>query len=248
MALSAIGGARAGGLRTRPTLGERRPVLQAQFSYVGLRPEATMRTGAEFLLGVIAAFPYAIHTVLTDEPCYRDSPNATYRSHLIDRVCRAHGIARELTKPYHPWTNGQAERMVRPVKEATVQRFHYDTHDALAAHLAAFLTAYNFAKHLKALRWRTPFKVDQHRVAQHRQECGRRHAFSSLDRGGKEGGAQQLLSDEVMQNFVRAPVGAGEGHLGWRSGRDMDACLPVQQPHSHASYYSGDAAMRTPRS
>ncbi|HEX6016230.1 MAG TPA: hypothetical protein VFY87_31385, partial [Geminicoccaceae bacterium] len=30
---------------------------------------------------------------------------------------------------------------------------------ALKAHVLAFVRAYNFAKHLKALRWRTPFQT-----------------------------------------------------------------------------------------
>jgi hypothetical protein len=83
---------------------------------------------------------------------------------MFNRVCRAHGIAHKLTKPYHRWTNSQAaarppERIVRTVKEATVRTFHCDTLAGLAAHLGAFVTAYNFAKHLKGLRWRTPFQA-----------------------------------------------------------------------------------------
>ncbi len=137
-----------------------------QFAYAELHPQATMLTGAAFLRGVLAAFPYAIHTVLTDtgtafanQPRYRSGPTATFGGHPFDRVCRAHGIAHTLTKPYHPWTNGQAERMVRTVKDATVKAYHYETRDALSAHVRAFITAYNFAKHLKALRWRTPFRA-----------------------------------------------------------------------------------------
>jgi len=46
--------------------------------------------------------------------------------------------------------------MNRTVKEATIKAFHYPD---LKTHVLAFVSAYNFAKHLKALRWRTPFKA-----------------------------------------------------------------------------------------
>jgi transposase InsO family protein len=126
----------------------------------------TKRNGAAFLREVVAAFPYQIHTVLTDNgmafadlPRYRDGPTARWMGHIFDRVCGEHGIEHRLTKPYHPWTNGQAERMNRTVKEATVKVFHYPDLDVLEAHVLAFVRAYNFAKHLKALRWRTPFQA-----------------------------------------------------------------------------------------
>ena len=89
----------------------------------------------------------------------RDGATARWMGHIFDRVCREHGIEHKLIKPYHPWTNGQAERMNRTVKEATVKAFHYPDLDVLKAHVLAFVTAYNFAKHLKALRWRTPFQA-----------------------------------------------------------------------------------------
>ena len=80
---------------------------------------------------------------------------------MFDRVCREHGIEHRLTKPYHPWTNGQAERMNRTIKDATVKAFHYENLESLKAHVLAFVAAYNFAKHLKALQWRTPFEAIQ---------------------------------------------------------------------------------------
>ena len=41
--------------------------------------------------------------------------------------------------------------MNRTIKEATVQRYYYETHEQLRSHLADFVTAYNFARRLKTL-------------------------------------------------------------------------------------------------
>ncbi|MGH6836555.1 MAG: integrase core domain-containing protein, partial [Methylocella sp.] len=62
------------------------------------------------------------------------------------------------TKVNHPWTNGQVERMNRTIKDATVKRYYYQSHDHLKPHLHAFLMAYNFAKRLKALNGLTAYE------------------------------------------------------------------------------------------
>jgi hypothetical protein len=49
--------------------------------------------------------------------------------------------------------------MNRTIKDATIKAFHYDSLASLKAHVVAFVAAYNFAKHLKALRWRIPFEA-----------------------------------------------------------------------------------------
>jgi Integrase core domain len=46
--------------------------------------------------------------------------------------------------------------MNRTIKDATVKRFYYETRDELRAHLADFVTAYNFARRLKTLKGLTP--------------------------------------------------------------------------------------------
>lgn len=84
-----------------------------------------------------------------DLPKNRDGFTARWRGHPFDRLCLEHGIEHRLTKPNHPWTNGQVERMNRTLKEAAVRRYHYETHRQLEDHLAVFLDAYNFAKRLK---------------------------------------------------------------------------------------------------
>jgi transposase-like protein len=107
----------------------------SKFTYVEFHESAGKTAGSAFLRNVIAAFPYKIHKVLTDNgmafadlPKNREGPTRRFLgSHIFDRICLEHGIEHRLTKPYHPWTNGQAERMNRTVKDATIKTFHYET-------------------------------------------------------------------------------------------------------------------------
>ena len=73
-------------------------------------------------------------------------------------ICDANEIEYRLTKPNHPWNNGQVERMKRTIKNSTVKRYHYDSNDQLRSHLADFLDAYNFARRLKTLSGLTPYE------------------------------------------------------------------------------------------
>jgi len=123
--------------------------------------KATKLAAAAFLKVLVKAVPYKVHTVLTDNGVQfvqRDR-SGDFVAHVFGRVCDEHGIEHRLTKPYHPWTNGQAERMVRTIKDATTHTFHYGSIDDLRRHVRDWLSAYNFAKQLKALRFRTPFEA-----------------------------------------------------------------------------------------
>ena len=117
---------------------------------------ADRRTAWKFLEHLPEAVPYRIHTILTDygiqfaeQP--RNRNTACSRQMRFDMICEANGIEHRLTRPTPPWTNGQVERMNRTIKDATVKRFHYDSHDQLRSHLADFMAAYTFARGLKTL-------------------------------------------------------------------------------------------------
>jgi hypothetical protein len=81
-----------------------------------------------------------------------------FLAHSFELACAQNDIDHRLTKPCHPWTNGQVERMNRTLKDATVRRYYDDTHDQLRGHLSDVLAAYNFARRLKTLRGLTPYK------------------------------------------------------------------------------------------
>jgi len=59
--------------------------------------------------------------------------------HAFEAACVDLDIEHRLTKappsrggkPRRPWTNSQVERMNRTIKEVTVKRYHYETHDQL---------------------------------------------------------------------------------------------------------------------
>ena len=146
----------------------------SKFAFTELHAKATTRVAADFLHALVKAVPYKIHTVLTDNGTHFTDPRGgtwspaeikqmierkePFRAHAFEYACSLADIDHRLTKPKHPWTNGQVERMNRTIKEATVRRFHYDTADQLRSHLADFVTAYNFAKRLKTLKGLTPYE------------------------------------------------------------------------------------------
>jgi transposase-like protein len=99
----------------------------SKFAFVELHEKAKTATARDFLHRLIAAVPYTIRTVLTDNGIHFKTPGA----------------------------GGSA---VPLIKEATVKRFYYETHDQLREHLANFVAAYNFAKRLKTLQGLTPYE------------------------------------------------------------------------------------------
>ena len=145
----------------------------SKFAFAQLVEKANRVTASAFLVALNEAVPYKIHTVLTDcpkgtlrvngiqfryPPRHANGPTARYMTHMFDMRCRENGIEHRFTKINHPWTNGQVERMNRTLKDATVKRFHYDSHDQLRRHLKDFIDAYNFGRRLKTLKGLTPYE------------------------------------------------------------------------------------------
>ncbi|GFY79997.1 transposase, putative [Trichonephila inaurata madagascariensis] len=132
----------------------------SKFTYVELHNTATKPIAAEFLRNLIKTLPYKIHTILTDNGIqFTNQKRHKYAfKHIFDRVCTDNSIEHRLTKVSHPWTNGQVERMNKTLKNATVKKYYYQSHQQLKEHLYDFVMAYNYAKRLKTLKGLTSFE------------------------------------------------------------------------------------------
>ena len=136
----------------------------SKYVYASVYDRKTNQTAVEFLKELLEIVPYKIHTILTDNGRQFTIPVRSKKSSLsiFDKLCEKEGIRHKLTKPYHPWTNGQVERMNRTIKKATVYLCYYVSSEKLKRHLYAFLNAYNFAKRLKTLKGLTPYEFIKH--------------------------------------------------------------------------------------
>jgi Integrase core domain len=107
---------------------------------------------------------------------------------------------------------GKVERMNGAIKDATVKRYFYETHDQLRTHLRDFVDAYNFARRLKTLRGLTP-----------------RIRLQSLD----------FRASEIQTQS--APPNAGTAHLANCGPRRSSVPLSVDADAAHAIGWPHDS-------
>jgi transposase InsO family protein len=100
----------------------------SKFAFVRLVENAGKMEAAQFLRDLIAAAPYKVHTVPTDNGTHFTTPGNTsspaplikeamargeiFRTHSFELACAPNDIDHRLTKPRHPWTNGQVVNAV----------------------------------------------------------------------------------------------------------------------------------------
>jgi hypothetical protein len=80
----------------------------SKFAFAQLVEKANRVMASAFLVALIEAVPYKIHTVLTDNgiqfrypPRSADGPTARYMTHMFDMRCRENGLEHRFTKIKH---------------------------------------------------------------------------------------------------------------------------------------------------
>ena len=141
-----------------------------KYCFAKLYKDQTGKTATNFLKELIEKMPYKMDIILTDNGKQFVYTSSSYdklninnesddkKKSSFTELCISNKIEHRQTLAYHPWTNGQVERINRTIKSATIKKYYYEDHEKLQKHLNIFLNAYNYAKPLKTLKGYTPYE------------------------------------------------------------------------------------------
>ena len=122
--------------------------------------EQTSAHATQFLERVVAALPYRVEAVMTDNGLAFSMKHAFHSDRLtrFQQACRSLGIEHKLLRPYRPQCNGKVERFFRTVDDECLNIQPLFTSKARARALDEFLWFYNHQRPHLSLRGKTPFQ------------------------------------------------------------------------------------------
>jgi len=120
-------------------------------TYLELRSGLGAEDCAAFVRNAVSAFDamgIRVRRVLTD--------NGTGYKKIFAAACADAGIRWTRTKPYHPWTNGRAERFIRTLQRECLYQQHLETGEERRYLLQRWLAFYNSDRPHRALGGLSP--------------------------------------------------------------------------------------------
>ena len=117
-------------------------------------PDKTAWSAAIFLDIALGRLPFTI------EHHYSDN-GGEYRGgidHPFRAACLRYGIQQQFTKPYHPWTNGKAERVIKTLLKEWLQQQLFFSYEQRRLALYIFVDWYNHERPHMSLNNLTPVK------------------------------------------------------------------------------------------
>jgi transposase InsO family protein len=128
-----------------------------------IRPHRTSGDAVIFLEQVVAALPYRIEAVMTDNDLIFTMRHAFHsqRQTRFEQACRSLGIEHWLAQPHHPQSNGKVERFFRTLDEECFLLRDPGCSELRIRDLEEFLWYYNHQRPHLSLRGLTPVQRRQ---------------------------------------------------------------------------------------
>jgi transposase InsO family protein len=124
----------------------------SRYAYVEILPDEKRYTATAFWVRAVRAFRQRgirVERVLTDN-------GGAYRSRPFRKACRWLGITAKRTRPYHPQTNGKAERVIQTLLRKWAYAVPYANSEHRRTALTTWLRFYNEERPHASLQRQTP--------------------------------------------------------------------------------------------
>lgn len=144
--------------KRRPTPAPRREVLfiaiddATRYLFADILPDKTSWSGSIFLENAILRLPFETERLYSDN----GGEFKGRRDHPVSSLCMRLGIQQKFTKPYHPWTNGKAERVIKTIVYEWLYKNTFKTNEERRQSLYRFVDYYNHERPHQSLKNQTP--------------------------------------------------------------------------------------------
>lgn len=126
----------------------------SRFLTADILPDKTSWSAATFLETALLRLPFMVE-------CHYSDNGGEYKGggdHVFAAACARLGLDQRFTKPYHPWTNGKAERVIRTIIHEWFTQNTFATYEERRVSLYAFVEYYNHQRAHMGINNQTPFQ------------------------------------------------------------------------------------------
>lgn len=149
----------------------------SRWLFADILPDQTSWSSAIHLDECFIMFPFEIECAYSD--------NGKEYKGEFKRLCARQNIPQKFTQPYHPYTNGKAERVIKTIKHELFKKNRYLSREERRRHLYAFVRWYNQVRPHQSLGNVSPTAFLEKYIAQTKQELKKlrkaRKVLTTLD-------------------------------------------------------------------
>jgi transposase InsO family protein len=135
----------------------------SRFLFADILPDQTSWSSAICLDEALIMMPFEIEMIYSD--------NGKEFKKAFRQLCIRNGIKQQFTKPYHPQTNGKAERVIKTIKTELLKEHSHTTREERRRHLYAFVRYYNQVRHHQSLNNVSPISFLETYIAKTKENA-----------------------------------------------------------------------------